>query len=52
MAENPVPNMMNPGYIADPYPALNALRESTGVGIDATQAQWYVTRYGECNRSG
>jgi len=37
--------MMDPAYIADPYPALNALRESAGAGADATHAQWYVTRY-------
>ena len=49
MAEEnaPVPNMMDPAYVADPYPALNALRDGPGAGVDATQAQWYVTRYDE-----
>ncbi|MGE0599560.1 MAG: cytochrome P450 [Dehalococcoidia bacterium] len=46
----PVPNMMDPAYIADPYPALNALRESAGAGPDASGAQWYVTRYDDVRR--
>ncbi len=45
------PNLMDRAYIADPYPALNALREGPGVGLDATGAQWYLTRYDDVHRA-
>ena len=46
----PQPNMMDPAFIADPYPALNALREADGVGTDTFGAQWFVTRYDDVYR--
>lgn len=49
-SEAPVPNLTDPSYVADPYPALDALREGAGTGPDATGAQWYVTRYDDVRR--
>ncbi len=46
----PVPNLMDPAFIADPYPALNALREGPGVGTDAFGVEWLVTRYEDVYR--
>ena len=43
-------NPIDPAFIADPYPALNALRESTGVAQDAFGMQWYVTRHDDVHR--
>lgn len=47
---DPQPNLMDPAFIADPYPALNALREGEGAGPDAFGAQWFVTRYDDVYR--
>ena len=46
----PQPNLMDPAFIANPYPALNALREGDGVGADTFGAQWFVTRYDDVYR--
>lgn len=47
---SPQPNLMDPAFIADPYPVLNALREGSGVGADTFGAQWFVTRYDDVHR--
>ncbi len=44
------PNLMDPAFIANPYPALNALRDGPGVGADSFGAQWFVTRYDDVHR--
>lgn len=44
------PSLMDPAFIADPYPALHALREGHGVGTDLLGAQWFVTRYDDVYR--
>lgn len=46
----PQPNLMDPAFIANPYPSLNALREADGVGADIFGAQWFVTRYDDVYR--
>ncbi len=46
----PSPNLMDHAFIANPYPALNALREADGVGTDSFGAQWFVTRYDDVHR--
>ncbi len=35
----------DPGFIADPYPALNRLRESARVFYDTERQRWFVTRH-------
>ncbi len=35
----------SPAFIADPYPALGALREATSIVQWPTTGQWLVTRY-------
>ncbi len=35
----------DPGFLADPYPVLNALRESTRVFYDAGRERWFVSRH-------
>jgi cytochrome P450 len=35
----------DPAFLADPYPALNRLRESTRVFYDADRDRWFVTRH-------
>ncbi len=35
----------DPGFLADPYPMLNALRESTQVFYDAGRERWFVSRH-------
>ncbi len=47
---DPQPNLMDPAFIANPYPALHALREGPGVGTDVFGAQWFVTRYDDVYR--
>jgi cytochrome P450 len=36
---------LDPGFLSDPYPALNALRERTAVFFDAGRERWFVTRH-------
>jgi cytochrome P450 len=36
---------LDPGFLADPYPVLNALRERTAVFYDAGRERWFVTRH-------
>jgi cytochrome P450 len=35
----------DPGFLADPYPALNRLRESARVFYDEGRGRWFVTRH-------
>src|SRR6266700_2120947 len=35
----------DPGFLADPYPALNRLRESARVVYDPERERWFVTRH-------
>jgi cytochrome P450 len=35
----------DPAFLADPYPALNRLRESARVFYDAERGRWFVTRH-------
>jgi cytochrome P450 len=35
----------DPGFLANPYPALNALRESAPLFYDAGRERWFVTRH-------
>jgi cytochrome P450 len=35
----------DPGFLADPYPALNALRESARVFYDPGRERWFVSRH-------
>lgn len=37
----------DPGFIADPYPTLNAIREATPIYRDETADQWVVTRFAD-----
>jgi len=39
------PNFGDPTFIADPYPALNELRESTPVFWNEQSGQWMLTRF-------
>lgn len=39
------PNFADPAFIADPYPALNELRESTPVFWNEQSGQWMLTRF-------
>lgn len=51
MSNEVTPNLMDPAYVANPYPALNALREREPVGPDATGAQVYLTRYEDVHQA-
>ena len=35
----------DPGFLADPYPALNRLREQVPLFYDAERERWFVTRH-------
>src|SRR2546430_10331130 len=35
----------DPGFLSDPYPALNRVRESARVFHDANRGRWFVTRH-------
>jgi cytochrome P450 len=35
----------DPGFLEDPYPTLNRLREAAQVFYDAERARWFVTRH-------
>jgi cytochrome P450 len=35
----------DPGFLADPYPVLNRLRETTAVFYDEERERWFVTRH-------
>jgi cytochrome P450 len=35
----------DPGFLSDPYPVLNAIREQTAVFYDAGRERWFVTRH-------
>jgi cytochrome P450 len=35
----------DPGFLADPYPVLNRLREQAPLFYDATRGRWFVTRH-------
>lgn len=37
----------DPRFIADPYPAIGALREATPVAYDERLARWFVTRHAD-----
>src|SRR6185437_9837425 len=37
----------DPRFVADPYPALDALREATPVAYDERLARWFVTRHAD-----
>jgi cytochrome P450 len=37
----------DPGFIADPYPALNALRETAPVLYDEQLQRWFITRHAD-----
>lgn len=41
----------DPGFIADPYPALNALREATPIFWNETTSQWMITRFSDVQES-
>jgi cytochrome P450 len=37
----------DPGFLSDPYPRLNRLRESAPVFYDSGHERWFVTRHGD-----
>jgi cytochrome P450 len=37
----------DPQFVADPYPALSALREATPIAYDETLRRWFVTRHAD-----
>lgn len=41
----------DPDFIADPYPALNALREATPIFWNETTSQWTLTRFSDVQES-
>lgn len=41
----------DPGFIADPYPVLGALREATPVFWNERTQQWTLTRFGEVHET-
>lgn len=41
----------DPAFIADPYPALNALREATPVFWDDRSEQWVLTRFADVHET-
>src|SRR3954469_8384143 len=38
-------DLSDPGFLEDPYPVLNRLRESAGVFYDERRSRWFVTRH-------
>jgi cytochrome P450 len=38
---------VEPAFVADPYPTLNRLRETTPVFYDGARARWFVTRHAD-----
>src|SRR5437667_2312379 len=45
LREAPAFDPSDPGFLADPYPALNRLRESAPVFYDEERERWFVTRH-------
>src|SRR6266568_3617918 len=45
LREAPAFDPSDPGFLEDPYPALNRLRESARVFYDADRQRWFVTRH-------
>ncbi len=41
----------DPGFLADPYPALNELREKSAVFYDERLERWFVTRHADVRAS-
>jgi cytochrome P450 len=41
----------DPDFIADPYPALNELRESTPIVWNERSNQWLITRFGDVHET-
>src|SRR5437762_7878488 len=45
LREAPAFDPSDPGFLADPYPALNRLRESAPAFYDEQRERWFVTRH-------
>ncbi len=45
LREAPAFDPSDPGFLEDPYPALNRLRESAPVFYDEERERWFVTRH-------
>src|SRR6266702_1900022 len=45
LREAPAFDPSDPGFLEDPYPALNRLRESARVVYDPERERWFVTRH-------
>jgi cytochrome P450 len=45
LAETLALDPSDPGFLADPYPTLNRLREGARVFYDARRERWFVTRH-------
>jgi cytochrome P450 len=43
-------NPADPGFLADPYPVLNRLRERAPLFYDAGRERWFVTRHEDVRR--
>jgi cytochrome P450 len=44
-------DVSDPAFVADPYPALNALREATPVFWDDRSEQWVLTRFADVHET-
>ena len=40
-------NFYDPGFLADPYPALGRVREATPIFRDEQTGQWMLTRFAD-----
>src|ERR671935_183253 len=45
LLETPAFDPSDPGFLEDPYPVLNRLRETAPVFYDAERERWFVTRH-------
>jgi cytochrome P450 len=45
LLETPAFDPSDPGFLEDPYPALNRLREAAPVFYDEARERWFVTRH-------
>src|SRR5919198_125629 len=45
LLETPAFDPSDPGFLEDPYPVLNRLRETAPVFYDESRERWFVTRH-------